>query len=432
MAKPIIAYQVTVTEPELLNNYTNLFKAMGQLSGTKNARQEKLWGDRIEETLAKYYGGRVSEQAAKNVAGVPDLQIESPRIAKALSRILGTDEQDILQPEVKAKRGSKYGSTIGQAAYSGFNNSLLDAIKLQATEAEQTGLLRQDKDFGKVGKQSFDVNNPEEVLKAARAKVGGPGFFKLIRDNDPELHMQFYNKAKNLLISKANIVKGKVTSVNVINIFFPKTAFTSPPFVTELKKNNIQYNLSSTFEKNLINQLTESGAAVTASSLEEFQKVIEKIDGKRKTSTQTFKNAPSLDFEILFGVPTGGSIPRVAGKIKRGNVKRRESVKDTGRFISSIQLTTILRNKIEGKMPRIGDPNPTEGLKYRTGKFVNSLQFIVDYKKSLISYYADPPVSQYFDKFHSRPYAVGQRLIRPTIRQTAQELFGRQFRIIRT
>ena len=124
----------------------------------------------------------------------------------------------------------------------------------------------------------------------------------------------------------------------------------------------------------------------------------------------------------------------MTGKVKRGNYVRqeKENKESTTRLISSAQLTTILQNRIENKMPKVGPANPTEGLKYRTGRFVNSLQFTIDYKKQLVSYFAKPPVSEYFDKFHRRPYAVGQRLIRPTIRKTVQELFGRQFRIIKT
>ena len=428
----IIAYKAEISDPELLGNYQRLLKATGAITGgTVNKRLESQATDAIEETLAKYYGGRVSEQAKRNVARVPDLEITSPRLARALSRAFGgQDESDFLRAEVKAKRSDKkYGATIGQGAYSDFAPGLLDVLKLGALQAQKENLLQKDKYFEK---NKFDVNDPESVLRAVRAKIGGGGFFNLIRDNDPTLHMEFYAKTKNLLISKAVITKKRVTSVSVINIFFPKSSFTSPPFTTELKDKSIQYNLSSTFEKKLLTELESTGPAIVAKTTDEFAKSLETISGKRKLSEASFKDSPPLNFEILFGVPTGGSIPRLNAKVKPGKQKVKEVVKDTSQFISSIQLTVLLRNRIQNKMPTVGEPNPTEGLKYRTGRFVNSLQFMIDYKKNLISYYADPPVDEYFDKFHRRPYAVGQRLIRPTIRQTAQELFGRQFKIIKT
>lgn len=435
---PIVAYSITVTDPELVKNYTGLLQSVGKLKTTGKAvrRSEKFWGDAIEQSLAKYYGGRVSQQAEKNVAAVPDLEITSPRVAEALARAFGTTAEDVLTPEVKAKRGGSPGSTIGQRAYSAFGEGFLDQLKLLAKQAEEEGLLQGDKDFGGKGKDTFDVNNPEEVLKAVRAKIGGRGFFNLIAKYDPDLHKAFYNKAKNLLISKANIVKGKVTSVDVINIYFPFKNFTSPPFTTELKGKGksagVQYNLGDAFEKDLYNQLADTSPPIIAKSTDEFRKVLESIGGKRKMTSKDFAGVGPLDYEIVFGVPTGGSIPRLNTRVKRGNVKSREVVRDTSQFISSAQLTSILRTRIQDKMPTAGDPNPVEGLKYRTGRFVNALQFMVDYRKALISYYADPPVDEYFDKFHRRPYAVGQRLIRPTIRQTVQELFGRQFKIIKT
>ena len=112
-------------------------------------------------------------------------------------------------------------------------------------------------------------------------------------------------------------------------------------------------------------------------------------------TSKDFAGVGPLDYEIVFGVPTGGSIPRLNTRVKRGNVKRRELVRDTSQFISSAQLTTILKTRIQDKMPTVGEPNPTEGLKYRTGRFVNALQFMVDYRKALISYYAEPPVDEY-------------------------------------
>lgn len=435
----VVAYKISVTDPELINNYTGLLQSVGKITAGKGARRsEKYWGDAIEQSLAKYYGGRVSQQAEKNVAAVPDLEITSDRVAKALARSFGADIEDVLTPEVKAKRGGSPGSTIGQRAYSAFGSGYLDQLKLLATQSQEEGLLKTDKDFGKKGKETFDVNNPEEVLKAVRAKIGGRGFFDLIAKYDPDLHKAFYNKAKNLLISKANIVGNKVTSVDVINIYFPFSNFRSPPFTTELKGKGksagIQYNLGDAFEKDLYRQLGETGPPIIAKSADEFTKILDSISGKKKLTSKEFAGAPLLDYEILYGVPTGGSIPRVTGKVKTGKYvsQEREGKETTTKLISSAQFTSILQDRIENKMPKLGPANPTEGLKYRTGRFVNSLQFTIDYKKQLVSYFAKPPVSEYFDKFHRRPYAVGQRLIRPTIRKTVQELFGRQFRIIKT
>ena len=60
---PIVAYSMTVTDPELVKNYTGLLQSVGKLKATGKGvkRSEKFWGDAIEQSLAKYYGGRVSQ-----------------------------------------------------------------------------------------------------------------------------------------------------------------------------------------------------------------------------------------------------------------------------------------------------------------------------------------------------------------------------------
>ena len=437
----VVAFSVTLTEPELLKNYTGLLQSVGKLpASSKGPKRTALYAEnQVEASLRKYYGATTNPSAAKNAALVPDLSIESSRIADILARSFGTTAEEVVALEAKYKRGGSTNTTIGQRSAREFAPGFLDQLKLLAKQAEEEGLLKGNKDFsGGDNKSAFDVNNPAEVLRAVRAKIGGAGFFNLVKKYDPTLHKAFYNKAKNLVVTEAHVVKNKVVKVTAVNIFFPFKNFTSPPFQTELgsgsenAKRAIVYKLSSSFEKQLLKRLEESGPPIVARNVEEFQKVLSAIDGKRKMGKIDFGQAPALDYSLLLGVPSGSSIPRLNARVKKSNMKSREVVKNTSQFISSAQLTQILRARIQDKMPTVGEPNPTEGLKYRTGRFVNALQFMVDYRKALISYYAEPPVDEYFDKFHRRPYAVGQRLIRPTIRQTVQELFGRQFKIIKT
>ena len=430
----VVAFSITITEPELIKNYASYMEE-AQKASKKQANKLTYMENMVERSLSRYYKATTNPAAAKNAALVPDLSIDSPRIAQALAKSFGADIEDVVDVEAKYRRGGSSDTTIGQRSASVFSQGFLDQLKLMARQSEEEGLLAKSKDFGGKGIDTYDVNNPAEVLRAVRAKIGGSGFFNLVAKYDPDLHKAFYNKAKNLLITEAIIIKGKVTGIKAVNIFFPFKDFQSPPFISELGKgSSIRYKLSDSFESTLIKRLEETGPPIVTNNVEEFTKILDSISGRKKLGRVDFASAPPLDYELQFGVPTGGSIPRVTGKVKRGNYvrKEKEDKESTTRLISSAQLTTILQNRIENKMPKFGPANPTEGLKYRTGRFVNSLQFTIDYKKQLISYFANPPVSEYFDKFHSRPYAVGQRLIRPTIRKTVQELFGRQFRIIKT
>ena len=102
-----------------------------------------------------------------------------------------------------------------------------------------------------------------------------------------------------------------------------------------------------------------------------------------------------------------------------------------GRFISNVQLSAILQKRIAEKMPRYPEPKkPTP--RYITGNLARSFRLMVDYRKGMMKYYNTPRASGYVDVLNQGGWELDETLVEPTIRQIAQQLFGRQFRVLRT
>ena len=49
-----------------------------------------------------------------------------------------------------------------------------------------------------------------------------------------------------------------------------------------------------------------------------------------------------------------------------------------------------------------------------------------------MAYYNMPPASDYVDQLNENGWMLDETLVEPTIRQITQQLFGRQFRVLRT
>ena len=432
MADQILAFRVSITEPEYLKNLNNYLTATGAV-GTRagNQAQVQRYGDVMEAQLARFYEMKSGGAEAR---AIPDLLEPSARMARAMGLIT---EEEFTASEVKAKQRLGESSTatkIGQVAPFGTKNPvaapLIEAIKGQA------GVTRDPSGQERVP-ESLDINDPTAVLKAARekfGKTGGRGFFNLIRDNDPALHMEFYLKTRNLTITKGiTDKKGRIVSADVFQIHFPFGKFTAPPFSTELRTADasISYLLSTAFEKDLIKNLQSSAPAILAKNVEEFQKGLTKLPGRRKTTKEKTMQGVAVGYGMILGVPGGGSIRRLNVKLRRSGSRRKGPAPKRGRFVSNVQLSAILQQRLSQRMPRYPEPQrPTP--RYITGKLANSFQLMANYRTGVMGYFNTPPASGYVDELNTNGWLLDETLVEPTIRQITQQLFGRQFRVLRT
>jgi len=108
------------------------------------------------------------------------------------------------------------------------------------------------------------------------------------------------------------------------------------------------------------------------------------------------------------------------------------------KIVSNIQFTILVRNQMTRRMPkgtrvpRLPPPDPSKGLTFRTGKFVNTTEFFIDYKNRIISYFVEPPYNEFLDgKASLQRYQPEEKTIFPSIREAAKLVAADKFNIIR-
>ena len=91
---------------------------------------------------------------------------------------------------------------------------------------------------GTSGEREVSIDSGKACIKALRKKLGGASkILGFIKQNDPDLHLQWYQKTKNLAINKAviNPKTKAVTAVDTLLINFPYSQFKNPPFEVEVR-----------------------------------------------------------------------------------------------------------------------------------------------------------------------------------------------------
>lgn len=120
-----------------------------------------------------------------------------------------------------------------------------------------------------------------------------------------------------------------------------------------------------------------------------------------------------------------GSVKIAAGTLTR--TKRKSAGRQTSQqgFISGVQITALVRKRLEDTMSHFGEANPPL-LKYRTGRFVDSVNVLPNYRTGLMSYTLNP-LYRSLEDYGYKP----DNQVMASIRQVVQSLYSRQFQIIR-
>lgn len=423
MAPPagITAYRVRITEPELLENYADFLRGIkrGGKPVVGGERKSKLRGEEAQRAIETELGRFVKATVrGGNARLIPDFEINAEEISAPLAAALGLE--DVTEIEAKATRGSeKGGATVGQASPFTIEGgqqvgslSLTEAIKSAAQEVDP----------------GIDIEDRRGVLRAARKAIGGgPKFFNLIKENDPDLFMKFYRKAKLLQISKFTKSKkgDALTSVDVINISFPLSKFTAPqPFTMEITDPAaIVLKLTSSFEKQLVNSLLDTAPAMAVSSTEDFVDQLQSLPGKAKVRG----TAAGIEFDMIMEYPSGASIPMTKGKVRGSRKRGPRKKKEMQATISSSQLTAAVQRSLFARMPKgplQGPPLSDEILTNRSGRFVRSV--LTQVRGNLIRYYYNP-----IYEVHQNTSRNPNETIEGSIRNITQRRVGRQFNVLK-
>ena len=106
--------------------------------------------------------------------------------------------------------------------------------------------------------------------------------------------------------------------------------------------------------------------------------------------------------------------------------KEREDRRNANTFISAIQLTALVRARLQQTMATTGEADPPL-LKNRTGTYIDSINVFPNYKTSRIRYTLAP----HYRSLEQYGYIPdGQAII--GIRQVVQQLFTQKFNIVRS
>lgn len=118
-----------------------------------------------------------------------------------------------------------------------------------------------------------------------------------------------------------------------------------------------------------------------------------------------------------------GSVKIAAGTLLAKKAKDRSNTQQ--RFISQVQLSALVQERLARTMDRAGTPNPPD-LKYRSGRFASTVRAIPNYRKSIITYFLNP----IYTSLESYGYNPG-RQVEVATREVVQSLFKQRFKILR-
>lgn len=111
------------------------------------------------------------------------------------------------------------------------------------------------------------------------------------------------------------------------------------------------------------------------------------------------------------------------------DIAQKGDEKRPGKFISKVQMTALVQRAVVQRMPkgpRRGPPLSDDILTYRSGRFARSVQIaLLNYKTSVIRFFYDPVYQVH------EPTRSPSDLIESSIREVTQQLYGRQFNILR-
>ena len=150
------------------------------------------------------------------------------------------------------------------------------------------------------------------------------------------------------------------------------------------------------------NERIRALAAYTVAIAREFE-----AGGQTPLATRTGITVPSL----LIRPGEARIVPR----------KKRERQ----RFISGVQLTQLVQNRLGKTMRKFGNPQ-TPDLTERSGRFRTSVEVIANYRKNVIAYRYNP-IYDNLDKYGYKP----SEQVGKATREVAQALFARAFNIVK-
>lgn len=396
----VVAFQTRTSDPKIIANFRQLV-----LMKDKQGVEKKNLIDVLEQQFAAKQGG-IARGGSERL--IPDFDLSNTFMAELIASAnvnQGDDFKD--QAEGKVKQTARdMDSPIDSKSFK--NDSTIGEI---APSSELLGQFDKSKmlkggNFNSAYVEKLNVNSGKLL------------FSKLKKTPD---FNEFYNKGKTLQIFQ--LINGKNSSeARALNIITPKSKFTNPPFFVRLegtstgKKIQVRLGLKASYIRDALKETGKFIYNLDDLENESFSKSFASLKrGKAKTGRGEGVKSHTL------------LVPTNELAVGSKNLKKeREDRRNANTFISAIQLTALVRARLQQTMATTGQADPPL-LKNRTGTYIDSINVFPNYKTSRIRYTLAP----HYRSLEQYGYIPdGQAII--GIRQVVQQLFTQKFNIVRS
>ena len=454
----IVGMVTEIEDPGLVNRYAENIRLQAippNKRGT-NTRATAQHEKDLEADIATFLNARnVGAMGGKERKLVPDYRLDSKELIDALGKYMamgamGRSEQKMKRatdketqeyyesigkpvPQVK-KKPVEFGAT---AVTGSFLEEVRQSALGQTTLGDEGGedvFLKKDVEgkyiTDKNGNPIFDKGKIKDFLAIVGPELNqayGKGWYDAMRVGDPRLFAKFYAKAKVLQITSLRAGK-----LQVMTFSFPMDTFKPNPFDFHYRttKGHLKVSLVQAAETRLRRAVTESGLKVVADTPQRYAQLVRNIQSKRVVN-KTQDNLLPADVDVLYSSGSIGVSNFIVSPFKNKKTSREKTKHTRGKFLSNIQLSAILQQRLTKVMPRYPEPQrPTP--RYITGKLAQSFRILANYRTATMGFYNTPPAAEYVDELNQNGWMLDKTLVEPTIRQITQQLFGRQFRVLRT
>ena len=272
-----------------------------------------------------------------------------------------------------------------------------------------------------------------------RTKIPAGQFFEELLYNEGLARKIFKDatKLKGVLQKTRNLftlISFKGKGKQVVNfLYFIKDLKPAKGDITgNLDGPRIQWKYTAGFEQKVVTRVSDMLGEDGANAIESGT-IRNKVGalGLLSLSDDLAKMEISTRLNTVASIP----VPYVANikipALRKQKISPQRRPARRGQFISNVQFSALLQKRLAEKMPRYPEPRrPTP--RYVTGRLARSFQIMTNYRQGIIGFFNTPPASGYVDELNENGWLLDQTLVQPTIRQITQQLFGRQFRVLRT
>ena len=399
----------------------NPVKAAQYSPATMGFLQALIGRARLHEVYAST-PSRIVGEGPQNIATGPGT-LGTPVSGLGAELKLGLDVMDI--GEVSAGRGAYPGRTITQ-------ETQMAAGQISGADPLRDPQAGYEMDVFKREREAWQKTTGKPAGAFFAELLYNPALAKKVFKNPAKLKA-ILQKTRNLFTTVS--FRGGKTG-KVFNFLY---------FVKDLKPGRadidgsidvkrIQWQYTSAFEKKVAMRVAEMLG-------EDGQKAIENETIRNEVSALGLLSLSDDISKHMYAqtrLNTVASIPIYpVANVKVPPLKRKQKISPQrrparrGQFISNVQFSALLQKRLAEKMPRYPEPRrPTP--RYVTGRLARSFQIMTNYRQGIIGFFNTPPASGYVDELNENGWLLDQTLVQPTIRQITQQLFGRQFRVLRT